>query len=202
MSVLDLLHGRWIFERRVRALRDRLAEVIPPGPARVLDVGCGDGRIDAAVMAVRPELRIEGIDVLVRPQTHVSVTRFDGVRIPYPDASFDVVTIVDVLHHTVDPAALLAEAARVARRSVVVKDHVLAGALAEPRLRLMDWVGNARHGVVLPYNYWPERRWREAFGALGLVPSTWRRDLALYPAALDWLFGGSLHCLVRLDKAS
>lgn len=200
MSVLDLVHGRWIYGRRVRALRDALAAALPEGPATVLDVGCGDGLVDRLVMERRPELRIEGLDVLVRPATHVPVTRFDGRHIPHPDGSFDAVTFVDVLHHTEDPAVLLAEAARVARRCVVVKDHLSDGLLAGPRLRLMDWVGNARHGVVLPYNYWPAARWREAFRALGLVPTLWRSDLSLYAPGLEALFGGSLHVVVRLEK--
>ncbi len=201
MSALATLHGRWIYGRRVRVLRDRLAAAIPAGPARVLDVGCGDGLIDSLIVEARPELAIEGIDVLVRPGAHIPVARFDGFRIPHPDASFDVVMFVDVLHHTSDPAVLLAEARRVARRCVVVKDHVVAGPLAAERLRVMDWIGNARHGVALPYNYWPERRWREAFAALGLTPASWQRELGLYPAGLDWVFGAGLHCLVRLDRS-
>lgn len=202
MTPIDLLHGKWIYGHRVRALRDLLAGSLPPGVTRVLDVGCGDGLVDRLVNDVRPELQIEGIDVLVRPETHIPVTRFDGRRIPHPDASFDAVTFVDVLHHVEDPAALLAEAARVARRCIVIKDHLLDRPLAGATLRLMDWVGNARHGVVLPYNYWPTRRWMDAFGALGLAPVSWRTDLRLYPAALDWLFGGSLHCLAVLERSA
>ena len=38
----------------------------------------------------------------------------------------------------------------------------------------MDYVGNAHHGVVLPYNYWPRRRWHDAFRDLGLTVRAWR----------------------------
>ena len=60
---------------------------------------------------------------------------------------------VDVLHHTEDPMALLGEAVRVARKTIVVKDHTLNGFLAGPTLHFLDRVGNARHDVALPYNY-------------------------------------------------
>jgi SAM-dependent methyltransferase len=197
-----LVHGRWIYARRVRVLRDHLAASLPAGVTSVLDVGCGDGLVARMLQDARPELRLEGLDVLVRPHTHVRVSPFDGRRIPFPDASFDAVTFVDVLHHTDDPAVLLAEAARVARRCIVVKDHLADRPLARPTLRLMDWIGNARHGVVLPYNYWTADRWRAAFRALGLVPALWHTDLKLYVPPLDWVFGGSLHCVVRLVKGS
>jgi hypothetical protein len=93
---------------------------------------------------------------------------------------------------------LLREAARVARRAVVIKDHTLDGLLAGPTLRFMDHVGNARHGVALPYNYWPRRRWVEAFRELALEVEVWREDLRLYPRPADWVFGRSLHFVAKL----
>ena len=80
---------------------------------RVLDVGCGDGSIDQLIMKLRPDLRIEGIDVFVRPHPNIAVTKFDGERIPFPDKHFDAVMFVDVLHHTNNAVALLAEASSV-----------------------------------------------------------------------------------------
>ena len=76
--------------------------------------------------------------MLVRPETKVPVKEFDGKRIPHPDKSFDVVMFVDVLHHTEDPTILLAEARRVAKPAVVLKDHCKDGVLANSTLRFMD----------------------------------------------------------------
>ena len=73
------------------------------------------------------------------------------------------------------------------------------GILAGPVLTFMDWIGNARHGVALPNNYWPERRWRDTFGSLGLGVKEWRTDLRLYPAVADLVFGRSLHFVTRLE---
>jgi SAM-dependent methyltransferase len=201
MSLLDKVHGDLVFGRRVRVLARHLGEMLPR-QGTVLDVGCGDGTVAKMVMGDRPDLAIEGIDVLVRPQTHIPVTRFDGRTIPHGDGSFDVVLFVDVLHHTDDPLVLLGEAVRVARRAVVIKDHNLDGILSGPSLRFMDWVGNARHGVVLPYNYWPERRWEQAFQALGLHVAERRLKLGLYPPPADWVFGRGLHFIARLEKSS
>lgn len=196
-GLVGLTHGGLVADRRTRLLAERLAPSLP-GPASVLDVGCGDGGIAKALRALQPGLDIVGIDVLVRAQTQIAVTRFDGATIPYPDESFDDVLFVDVLHHTDDPAVLLAEAARVARRAVVVKDHVVAGVAAVPTLRFMDWVGNAHHGVALPYNYWREDQWRDAFREIGLTVESWESSLALYPVPARWLFDRQLHMLCRL----
>lgn len=199
MKILDNIHEGYVYGRRVRVLADALAALLPPN-ARVLDVGCGDGLISKCVQEQRPNIAIEGIDVLLRPKTHIPVAQFDGQKIPFPDNAFDVVMFVDVLHHTTDPTILLREAVRVARASLLIKDHTRDGLLAGPTLRFMDWVGNARHGVALPCNYWPERRWRETFRELTLEPFGWTSNVPLYPWWASWLFGRSLHYVARLDK--
>ena len=198
MNLIDRVHSDYIFGRRVGVLTRHLAELLPKD-AKTLDVGCGDGTIAHLLMKSRPDLTISGIDVLVRPQTHIPVVQFDGRHIPYEDDSFDAVMFVDVLHHTEDPLVLLREAARVARSAIVIKDHTMNGWLAEPTLRLMDYVGNAQHGVVLPYNYWPLTRWNEAFAGLGLKPAVWKPKLSLYPAPASWIFDRSLHFVARID---
>ncbi len=200
-GVVDYIHGDLVFNRRVDVLARHLSEVIPRD-ASVLDVGCGDGSIDRLILDRRPDLHIEGIDVLLRPKTHVPVTLFDGRTIPRADRSVDVVMFVDVLHHTDDPMVLLTEAARVARRCVVLKDHTMDGPLSGPILRVMDWFGNARHGVRLPYNYWSSVQWKRAFDALGLRVGEDRRELGIYPAGADFVFGRGLHLVVRADVAA
>ncbi len=197
--VIDLFHGRYVYTRRVQALSALLARLLPKG-AKVLDVGCGDGLIAHRILAARPDLKVRGIDVLKRPFTHIPVGTFDGRRIPYPADAFDVVTAVDVLHHTEDPRSLLAEMARVSKKTLVIKDHLLDGVLAGPTLRFMDWVGNAQHGVALPYNYWPRAQWERGFSQLGLRVSDWEESLRLYSWPADLLFGRSLHFVAKLEK--
>jgi len=142
MSAIGALHEKLVFNRRVEILADCFAQLAPRS-ARLLDVGCGDGLIAAVLQNRRPDLIISGIDVLPRSHAHIPVEMFDGSRIPFDDQSFDVVLLSDVLHHTPEPAVLLWEARRVAKHSVLIKDHNRNGLLAGARLRLMDWVGNA-----------------------------------------------------------
>jgi SAM-dependent methyltransferase len=162
-------------------------------------VGCGDGTIDFLILQQRPDVTIEGIDVLVRRSTHVPVNPFDGSTIPYPDASFDAVMFVDTLHHTEDPFVLLKEAVRVAP-TILIKDHFREGFLSNATLRFMDWVGNAHHGVVLPFNYWSKAEWGRAFSQLRLDVSEMKNSLGLYPVPASWFFDRGLHFVARLER--
>lgn len=200
-SGLNSLHNALVFNRRVEVLAQHLAALLP-ADAKVLDMGCGDGSIARRIMDLRPDVTISGVDVFVRPHTHIPVTVFDGKILPFEAASFDVVTIVDVLHHTHNPGELLAEAARVARQSVVLKDHLADDFLAQPTLRLMDWVGNRGHDVVLPYNYLPRAVWNEHIDSAGLVIADWQQKLDLYPFPASILFERGLHMITRLNKKS
>lgn len=198
-KLVEAIHGGYVHNRRVRVLSDHFAKLIPAN-SRVLDVGCGDGFLSKLIQNKRPDISIEGIDVLVRDSTHVPVQFFDGYSLPFADNEFDVVLFVDVLHHTTDPNVLLQEACRVSKNDVLIKDHTQDGLFARSTIRFMDHVGNARHGVALPFNYWPERDWRGAFKRLGLSISYWTQSLQLYPWWGNWLFGRSLHFIARLSK--
>jgi SAM-dependent methyltransferase len=198
-GAVGALHATLVHRRRVRVLASHLTDLLPQ-QGSVLDVGCGDGFIAETLMHARPSLRIEGIDVLVRPATHVPVKLFDGTCIPFSDSSFDAVMFVDVLHHTADPARLLSEARRVARQCIVLKDHSRDGLFAGARLRFMDFIGNAHHGVALPYNYWTTAEWEDAYAALGLRTDELRTELGLYPGVVSPVFDARLHFAARLVR--
>ncbi len=192
LHAVGIVHGKAVHSRRARVLATHLAELIPPD-CSVLDVGCGDAFVDALLLKRRPDLRLSGVDVLVRADALIPVVAFDGSRLPFPDQSWDVVLLCDVLHHTPSPIEMLREAVRVARDCVVIKDHIVEGAFARYTLRFMDFVGNAPHGVAMPYNYLTLGQWEDAYRRTGLVPREVRHDLRLYPKWADVVFGRMLH---------
>ena len=111
-------------------------------PWRVLDLGCGDGDSVDRFRSVDPEVRWIGLDlpdspeVRTRSRSDAEFETFDGITIPFPDASFDLVYCRQVLEHVRHPEALLAEAQR-----VLAPDGCFAGSTSqlEPYHSLSLW---------------------------------------------------------------
>jgi ubiquinone/menaquinone biosynthesis C-methylase UbiE len=95
----------------------------------VLDVGCGVGHWAQVLTSALPaDARVTGVDrdplwvskaterAAVRGISHRFQYRLsDAQALPFPDASFDLVTCQTVLIHVADPRAVIAEMTRVTR---------------------------------------------------------------------------------------
>jgi SAM-dependent methyltransferase len=201
MKIFDKLHEKYVYDRRAQVLSDEIAKLIPEN-ATVLDVGCGDGLISSIIQSKRPDINIEGVDVLIRPNLYIPVKKFDGKQLPYPEKSFETVIFIDVLHHTNNPTDLLSEAYRVTYNSIIIKDHLKDSFFAGPLLHFMDWVGNKRYGVAITANYWPTNKWKNAFEKSNLKLCLWDQNTAFFSWWSNWLFGRALHFIARLTKAT
>ncbi len=170
--------------------------MLPP-MSTVGDIGAGDGALASAVLGLRPDLAVRGVDVLQRSGTVVSVELYDGHTLPWETGSLDWTLLVDVLHHADDPVGLLQEAARVSRVGVIIKDHYAENALDQRTLSMMDWFGNSGYGVPSLFRYWSRSEWNQRLPASGLHPETTVTDLQLYPRPLDAIFGRGLHFVAK-----
>jgi SAM-dependent methyltransferase len=194
MSLLSLIHGGVIHPTRVKNLARGLGELLESGSS-LLDVGCGDGRLAALLQDQCGLDQAEGVDVLVRSEVAIPVRVFDGRCLPWPDQSWDYVMAVDVLHHVEDQQALLTEMLRVARRAVLLKDHLCENAFDRWMLLKMDGVGNDRHGVAVPGRYLSHDQWQALIDSAGGKVETFRDRVPIYPWPLSMIFGRGLHCL-------
>lgn len=199
-SLLRALHGP-IYARRLETLSALMAGLLVEGD-RVLDVGCGFGALGKAIMAADacPDgVVVEGIERNPRGDEVIPVHAYPGGRLPFDDGAFDVTILADVLHHDVDPDALLRECARVARRLVIVKDHKPEGIAGYRRICLLDWAANSGYDVKCLYQYPTLEAWRAQFRALPATIVHEERSLDLYPAGWNFVFGGRLHYVAALD---
>jgi len=135
--------GRRRADRRAAFFVDK-AEL---GPGRrALEVGCGTGLFLERV--ARSHAELVGMDLSaellkkagarVAGLAHVSLSRGDAHRMPYPDACFDAVYGSSILHH-LDLAASLKEAHRVLRqggRVVFTEPNIL-----NPQVAFMFLIG-------------------------------------------------------------
>ncbi len=108
----------WWYRGRRRVLRAQLDRLpIPPG-ARLLDAGCGSGR---TLDELARRGRVSGVDTspeavaAARRRGHRDVRVARVEHLPFPDGTFDLVTCLDVVEHTPDDRATLAELRRVTR---------------------------------------------------------------------------------------
>jgi len=77
-----------------------------------MELGSGDGKMLRTLHAARPTLDLHGCDIRA-PRTETDCYRFHPLPLSSElDGSFDAVVIMDVLEHVRDPAATLADAAR------------------------------------------------------------------------------------------
>jgi ubiquinone/menaquinone biosynthesis C-methylase UbiE len=106
------------------------------GARSVLEVGCGEGHLaDHLIRAARPA-SFEACDVELRPapglDPQIAMREASIYALPHPTASVDLVICCEVLEHLADPAAGLAELARVSAR------HVLLSTPWEPMWRVLN----------------------------------------------------------------
>ncbi len=117
--------AHWWYAGRRRILESFLSEIVETLPAaaegsraRILDVGCGTG----ANLEMLARFGVaEGVDLsadalqFCRARGLVGVRQGAAERLPYDDATFDLVTALDVVEHLDDDAAGLREVRRVLR---------------------------------------------------------------------------------------
>ncbi|MGH9628878.1 MAG: class I SAM-dependent methyltransferase [Bryobacteraceae bacterium] len=133
----------------------------------VLDIGAGTGWV-AKRLSERKGCQITLVDVLDCNETELPLHIYDGETLPYASKTFDVALLVFVLHHTLNHEQMLREAARVARRAVIVVEDTPAN----PFERFVEWfwdsVLSIEHRFFAPHNYRRMSGWRELFRDLGL----------------------------------
>lgn len=101
-SIYEREDQHWWFLGRRKVLACLLDELDPPGDWRVLDVGCGTGGnfsfLDAYGQVEGCDYSEEAIRYCLMRGTHPA--RVASIyELPYDDASFDLVTCLDVIEH-------------------------------------------------------------------------------------------------------
>jgi ubiquinone/menaquinone biosynthesis C-methylase UbiE len=120
-------YSRWEFESGKGMFERHFASVVDMRGRRVLDVGCGTGGKAAFYATLDPAMLI-ALDVsernVAQARAFGSAERLDArslfvaagaERLPFADASFDLVTATDTFEHFAKPLEVLREMARVLR---------------------------------------------------------------------------------------
>jgi len=113
---------RWIMDPVQRSVLDMAAQSMPQ-PRRVLDIGCGTGRLLRQVGARFPQAQLNGVDpadgminqgiALLPPGSNIRIQHGTAEELPFPDGSFDLVLSTMSFHHWHDRAQGCREVRRV-----------------------------------------------------------------------------------------
>jgi len=177
--------GHWWYRGRRRVVDAQLRRLALPPRTRILDAGCGTGRMLDELARYGEVAGVEvnetGVE-LARARGHERVEVAPIEAIPFPDESFDLITCLDVVEHTPDDRRTFAELRRVTRPG----GRLLVTVPAYQSLWSSHDVANEHH------RRYRRRTLRDAARAAGWRPvsSTYFNSVLLPPAAAVRLVRG------------
>ena len=122
MDITEFENKRWHeHEQKAEFRHTAAAELVERGP--VLDIGCGDGLLLALLK--KKGIAAEGVDISAEAIAKCRAKNLEArvhafnEPLPFANEAFEYAVLLDVLEHVYDPATLLGEAARVAKKVVV-----------------------------------------------------------------------------------
>ncbi len=180
-AMFDAIAPRYDLLNRVLSLgvdrgwrRAAVRAALAKDPRQVLDVATGTADLALELATARPEAAVIGVDFAeamlavgrakaARRGVALRLEAGDGTALPYPDASFDAVTIAYGLRNFADIDAGLREFRRVLRpggRLVVLEfppppRGAFGAAFRLYFTRVLPWVGGLLSGHAGAYRYLP-----------------------------------------------
>ena len=217
----SLEEGMWWYGGLRAVVTVELARRMGMGPKRLLDAGCGTGGLLRHLSRTFVDLTLVGLDVHAPavsaaqeavPQAEIKVGSVD--QLPFADASFDVVTSMDVLcHRGVDERKALAEMRRCLKPGGILLLNLPAHPwmMAEhdrqvhterryTRAMLAERLAGAGLRTLWTYH------WNSLLFPLMVIRrkllGRWRQgsDVIEYPRTLDRLFAGTLAVELALRR--
>jgi ubiquinone/menaquinone biosynthesis C-methylase UbiE len=164
---------------RYRIVERALARQI--GKGRMLDIGCGDG--ENLLRFTDLPLQRTGLEVslprLRQARSHrLDVLQGSGVRLPFPDGSFQLIYVAHVLHHIANYEAVLAEIIRCLAEGGVL--FLVETVTDHPLLRLGRAVHPFWQGDQVEVN-WSYGQLAQILGEMGFeVQQTERYNLIFF----------------------
>lgn len=152
---------------------------------KVLDLGLGYGFI--AENLKNQGIDIIGADINDYNQTDIKNHIYRGT-LPFKSNQFDVVLLIDTLHHSDDEQLLLSEANRVGKRLIVL-EPVYTNSIQHFLMDLHDFLSTFRYNELNRANFKTKKQWLNIFEIKGfIVEYKWMPSVFIYNPETEYIF--------------
>lgn len=135
---------------------------------KVLDFGCGDLLVGKYIKD-RLNLDLTGIDVIDMNRTNINFLKYNGVKIPFKDKSFDTTYSSFVFHHIKNIPKLLTECLRVTKKRLLILEDVPKNNLEMFISKMLDYSNLLlSNQMSIPLNFQSEKRWMKLLQQMNL----------------------------------
>ena len=151
-------------EKRARSIANDIKNDIFGN--RVLDIGCGDCGV--ARILINSGFDITPLDVKNRSLTKsIKPTLYGGKQIPFQGPSVEIVLLIFVMHHTINPVELLQEAKRISKKRIIIKEDIYRN----EKEKLMTYISDCFVNFEFlnhPHSNKSDPEWKTVFSNLNL----------------------------------
>ena len=128
---------------------------------KILDFGCGSMEISKKIEGKVYVSQIFGSDIFKHNYKSRKLIYVDNEELCKRKDKFDIIFIVDVLHHIgVDDAYKTIKRLSKLSNKIIIKDHFEHSYLSRQLLRFVDFYANYGYGVNIPKKYFNDVSWK------------------------------------------
>ena len=129
---------------------------------KILDFGCGSMEVSKKLRNKIYVGQIVGSDIFKHRYKSNKIVYIDNDELFKKKERFDIIFIVDVLHHIgVEDAYKIIRKLSKLSNNIIVKDHFEHGYLSRQLLRFVDFYANYGYGVNIPKKYFDKTSWKK-----------------------------------------
>lgn len=154
---------KWYFNTGGNALTEKKIQFFLPfikENSNILDIGSGGGLL--TYLLRQKKFNVTPLDIIkgnYHPETEPIV--YDGIQMPFENASFDYGLLLTVLHHIKNNEAVLKESARACKRLVIIED-VYSNVVQEYATKTTDSIVNFGYSPC-PHTNHTDAEWQSIF---------------------------------------
>ena len=171
----------------------------------LLDFGCGSLKFTKELIKkkiVNKSVCVDTYNYNLKNNNSIKYIKLnEWETIKYKKNNFDVVILIDVLHHVgVNNSEKLLKKLSHISKFVLVKEHFEYGFFSRQLLRLADFYGNFAQGVNIPNIYFDNQSWHQLLKKTNLKQLCLERDVQQHKGLFNMIITPKHHFVSILKK--